>query len=414
MRLLCLLLLLLSTLTSTDSITIDEVFQQAETTTTTATTPGTESTSQPLKVGVYYYPWHGDDFHRGDGYLRKELQPPQRPMLGEYDDRRPEVVSQHLYWSRQASISLWVCSWWGPNSREDQTIRQAILKHPELGKDHKIALLYEGSGRGLKASTNWDTSNVYADLQYVCSTYFQHPNYYRIQGKPVVVVYLTRQLQSKGILQDVITRMRTAVRDSCSSDVFIVGDHVWNYPSPNTGIELLDAVTNYDVYGNVGVTPYAGQTAIDGHYKEQQAWKAYVNSRNIGYIPGIGPGYNDRGVRLSANNPGLSRQLDANSEHGTLFATHVTRARNYVDATVDNLLLVNSWNEWHEGTCTEFLKIIIIITITIMIHITTTTTRILLHSQIPRLSRLLLAYHHHPHLLIIRMELLMKHTERNI
>ena len=346
-----LLLLLLLQSTTTNAITIDEVFQQAEAEAEEkSTSTSTSGTATQLTVGVYYYPWHGDDFHRGDGYLRKQLQPPQRPMLGEYDDRRPEVVSQHLYWSRQASISLWVCSWWGPNSREDQTIRQAILKHPELGKDHKVALLYEGSGRGLKASANWDTSNVYPDLQYICSTYFQHPNYYRLKGKPVIVVYLTRQLQSKGILQDVITRMRNAVRDTCSSDVFIIGDHVWNYPAQNTGIELLDAVTNYDVYGNVGVTPYAGQAALDEHYKKQQAWKSYVSSRNIGYVPGIGPGYNDRGVRLGANNPGLSRCLDSGSEHGTLFAAHATRAKNYVDSSVDNLLLVNSFNEWHEGT----------------------------------------------------------------
>mmetsp|Transcript_27902 Transcript_27902/g.63499 ORF Transcript_27902/g.63499 Transcript_27902/m.63499 type:complete len:242 (-) Transcript_27902:55-780(-) len=31
-------------------------------------------------VGVYYYPWHSDDFHRGQGYLRKILMPPQTAL----------------------------------------------------------------------------------------------------------------------------------------------------------------------------------------------------------------------------------------------------------------------------------------------------------------------------------------------
>ena len=47
-------------------------------------------------VGVYYYPWHGKDFHNGQGYLRKELDPPQLPMLGEYDDSDPGVIAQHM------------------------------------------------------------------------------------------------------------------------------------------------------------------------------------------------------------------------------------------------------------------------------------------------------------------------------
>ena len=63
-----------------------------------------------ITVGVYYYPWHKDDFHRGQGYLREQLVPPQQPTLGEYDDTDSKVISQHLAWSRQANIRLWVAS----------------------------------------------------------------------------------------------------------------------------------------------------------------------------------------------------------------------------------------------------------------------------------------------------------------
>ncbi len=57
-------------------------------------------------VGAYYYPWHQNDFHNGDGYLRQELLPPQAPTLGEYDDSDPEVISQHLAWFRKSNIGL--------------------------------------------------------------------------------------------------------------------------------------------------------------------------------------------------------------------------------------------------------------------------------------------------------------------
>jgi hypothetical protein len=47
-------------------------------------------------VGVYYYPWYGKYFHNSQGYLRKDLNPPQLPMLGEYDDSDPDVIAQHM------------------------------------------------------------------------------------------------------------------------------------------------------------------------------------------------------------------------------------------------------------------------------------------------------------------------------
>ncbi|KAG7363841.1 glycosyl hydrolase family 99 protein [Nitzschia inconspicua] len=321
--------------------------------------------STDITVGVYYYPWHGKDFHRGtrnDGYLRNQLIEPQFPMLGEYDDTRPEVIAQHFLWSQRARISLWVCSWWGPNRREDNTIRNVILKHTELPKQHKITLLYEGGGRGIRASTNWDTSNVYPDMQYICTTYFSHPNYYRINNKPVIVIYLSRQMYNRGVLKTVLQKMRQAAKDKCNCELYIIGDHVWKSPPSNaaafyepfdTPMASLDAVTNYDVYGNVGSTPYTTQAKLDQHYQRQRQWKTFSEGKGVAYIPGVSPGYNDRGVRFANDNPGLSRRLDWNDEEGTLLAAHMVQARQLVHPSVDNLILVNSFNEWHEDTQIE-------------------------------------------------------------
>jgi glycoprotein endo-alpha-1,2-mannosidase len=322
-------------------------------------------------VGVYYYAWHANDFHRGDGYLRDQLSEKQPPLLGEYDDRQKDIIAQHLLWSRRANVRLWVCSWWGPSSREDLTIRNNILTHPDLGfqqeSNHKIALLYEISGRGLKESANWDTSNSYDDLAYICKNYFDHPNYYQLNEKSVIVIYLTRKLLAAGVLEVVLTDMRKAAKETCGTDIFIIGDHVWNFPPniddgdiywPLIPGKYRDALTNYDVYGNVGVTPYAGSVAIDKHWdKEATAWKRFANVRGVAYIPGTSAGYNDRGIRPENDNPGLSRKLGGpEDEHGSLFAAHLVKARKLVetkDILSDPLLLVNSWNEWHEDSQIE-------------------------------------------------------------
>jgi hypothetical protein len=108
-------------------------------------------------------------FHKGQGYLRKELN--QFPMLREYNDTDKQVIAQHLSWSRRANIRLWITSWWGPDRLEDSTTRDLILNHRDLG-DHKIALLYETAGR-IREDNNFDTVNVESDIEYICQTYFE-------------------------------------------------------------------------------------------------------------------------------------------------------------------------------------------------------------------------------------------------
>jgi len=70
---------------------------------------------------------------------------------------------------------------------------------------------------------------------------------------------------------------------------------------------MLDAVTNYDVYGDLGTTGYAGQDAIDKYFEQQRAWRDQAWSSNCGFIPSAVPGFNNRalGSQLGA----LSRSL---------------------------------------------------------------------------------------------------------
>ena len=107
------------------------------TTTTTTTVPIQPrfNTPQPLLVGAYYYPWWGDNrndipFHNGEGYVREFLNPPQLPALGEYDDSNTTVIEQHVRWSVEANIGVWISSWWGPDSTADVRTRCLLYTSP--------------------------------------------------------------------------------------------------------------------------------------------------------------------------------------------------------------------------------------------------------------------------------------------
>ncbi len=306
--------------------------------------------ADPHTVGVFYYPWYSNDFH-GGRYLREHLIPRQWPVLGEYNDRSATVIKQHADWCRSAGISVWAASWWGPGSREDTTLLNHTLQSPDLG-DIKIAILYETTGR-TSDFTNY--TRIAGDFTYLADNYFNHPRYLKINGRPVVVVYLTRVLSALDTLDSSVAAMRSAASVK-GFDVFIIGDHVFGSPPVHAGdMELLDAVTEYDVYGSMGVSGYAGETAVNAYNSRQNAWKALAGSVGVEYAPSVTPGFNDKGVR--AGHAPVSRRLTSSSEPGSLFRALLKAALTRTDPDLGDLLFVTSWNEWHEDTQIEPVQI---------------------------------------------------------
>jgi len=324
-----------------------------------STTPTTFPTNPiyKTKIGVYYYPWHGSDFHGGK-YLREFLNPPQFPSLGEYDDTQGATIQQHYEWTLYAQISVWIASWWGPERRTDTILLDSILPHLETIENSEqnlqIAIHYETSGR---TSGFADFSNVGSDIHYLTANYFTHPNYYFINGRPVIVIYLTRVMSKEedfSIIQNFISLMRTAALDD-GYDIYIIADEIFRRApdEPRQAFDLYDAITGYDVYGSMMINTalYAGQETVDVFFEEQSKWRDLAHEKQVSYIPCITPGFNDKGVR-EGHFP-LSRQLDNLSEHGSLFSAMAEQAIGLLDQSSDSLLFVTSFNEWHEDTQIE-------------------------------------------------------------
>ncbi len=298
-------------------------------------------------VGAYYYPWYVNNNFHGNEYLRKHLDPIQTPELGKYSEKNPAVIKQHLEWCEYSGINLWVCSWWGPGDETDQTLKNHILNHPDLS-NMKIALIYETVGRipGLE-----DISNVEPDINYIIENYFDHPNYLKINEKPVLFLYLSRVLSQTGILEKTIKAMRETAKQA-GLDLYIVGDQVFGQPPSSTDqIVLLDAITNYDVYGNLNAEMYATQEKVNKYFATLSGWRSMAHQEGVSFIPAISPGFNDRGVR-SGHVP-LSRKLSDKGSFGSLFEEMLDGALKITDPELKNLLMITSWNEWHEDTQIE-------------------------------------------------------------
>lgn len=303
---------------------------------------------QDIIVGTYYYPWYGPGTggHGFHGTLRDHLVPKQAPGLGHYNSADAEVIAGHIHQSVMANIHFWACSWWGPGSYEDRMLRSHILPHASAGK-LKYAILYESTGR-LGSFSNPDYSELLPDFTYLSTHYFDQPHYLRIDGRPVVFIYLTRvYFRDRG--DQALADLRAAF-----PTLYIVADDVFGLNYKSSHAVKWDAVTAYDVYGQTMQAFGSTQAALSRLDAILNDAKAAANSVNVGLIPFACPGFNDRAVRSGHVGAPRYFQDDPQSVEGDFFRSML---RNVVvpqaDPLAKNMLMITSFNEWHEDTQIE-------------------------------------------------------------
>lgn len=316
---------------------------------------GVHSVGAAPTVGVYYYPWYGPGAggHHYEHTLRKHTTPEaQMPILGEYNSRDPNVIATHIDQSHMGNISMWSLSWWGPNSYEDITIRNHIFAHPRAS-ELKYTIHYESQGR-LGDFANPNYARLESDFRYLAENVFDDPNYMRINDRPIVVMYLSREYLKTQAGWDALANVRSVIQSEYGYDPYIIGDHFFGGLAP--GAEHLDAVTAFDIYGQAfGSRPtnISSLNRLRGIYNGVQNT---VDSLGVDFVPGLAPGYNDTAVR-PGNAPSPRYLVDAqygpNAQGSTMSEMLNRVVLPHLDTDIGELLMVNSFNEWHEDTQIE-------------------------------------------------------------
>jgi hypothetical protein len=319
----------------------------------------TSAGAGPLTVAAYYYPWYGPaGMHWDIGFARGQLAAPQLPALGEYDSRDPNVVATHFDWAHQYGVDVFLCSWWGPGSYEDETIQHDLLPSPARGPT-QIGLLYESIQRlgvGADGKISIDDAAIQtltSDFAYLAQTAFRDPGYYRIAGRPVVVLYVTRIWT--GRVAEAIQAIRAQVESIDGVDPYLIGDEIdWDTTPDVDRIRLYDAITGYTLYSPSQTPGWPDETSyVAGLAWRLRQYKRDARAVGIPLVPDALPGYDDRGVRPEEDHHVLPQALDESAvdPEGT-FGALLGLAGSFVDPTT-RLLTVTSWNEWHEDTQLE-------------------------------------------------------------
>jgi hypothetical protein len=266
----------------------------------------------PRQILAFYYPWYGTP--SGPSRQWSHWEPATRtytdtPSLGLYDSKSPAVIRQHIEWALTSGIDGFISSWWGPNTFEDQALRELLKIAEEMG--FQVTVYYE------TAATR---EQVVRDFRYLIDRYGKSPAFLKWQGKPAIFVYgrvtgeQIRLLDWEWVFSSLQAEGREAVflGDGLSEELayFFDGIHIYNP---------------------------AGQTQAEIRAQYQSA-AGVARKQGRLFAATVVPGYDDTVIRT----PGL--KLDR--RNGTLYREMWQTALGVNPGWV----LITSFNEWHEGS----------------------------------------------------------------
>ncbi len=289
-------------------------------------------------IGAHYYPWYEEERWVGQPVAHT-------PKLGRYSSSDRAVVAEHIRWAQQADIDFFMLSCLAPNGREAINLREAVL--PELERaSFRFALHYETPiALGLRPEKPIDLAAKLPDgtvagdrmiehFDHLAETYFRLPNYLRCDGKVVVMLYLVRNFEKAGRYLKTI-RERAAAR---GLELYLIADAMyWEKPGELDWPflrEHFQAVTAYNMYDRPNFL-----RSVERQYA---ATDRAARSHGMRMIPHVMPGYDDTRLR-GAGRAAYDR------DGGQFYRDYWRLATEFV-VPDQRLLLITTFNEWHEGT----------------------------------------------------------------
>jgi hypothetical protein len=94
------------------------------------------------------------------------------------------------------------------------------------------------------------------------------------------------------------------------------------------------------------------QVILD-HFKNQQDWKELANTKDVEYVQCVSHRYNDMGVRPQNTRPALARVKLGEPNKLSMFELSINEAKMFDDPNFPKIIVVTSFNEWHENSQVE-------------------------------------------------------------
>ncbi len=320
-------------------------------------------------VGVYYFPgWYRSFGEQPGAYtepgewrtaIMKAATP--RPLCGFYNDSDPKLWDYYVPWMSTHGIDFIAFDWYYNAGQEylSRSLDDGFLKSPKNASIKFCCHWCNHGGGWWKKPLDQSKPAILDMTDLLCAKYFSKPNYLRINGRPVFMIYETNTLIGYGGGEDAaresLAAMRQRAKEKGFPDLYLVAV----YPSGSSeylkflkklGFDAFCAYTYAwmrppSVTWDTQVIPYPD---LAEHITEYLYPDLARKGREAGlpYWPTTFSGWDDR------PRAGLDRALVDAGSTPEAFGRMFRGALKHVNAA-SPVVLVEAWNEWGEGACIE-------------------------------------------------------------
>ncbi|NUQ63529.1 MAG: glycoside hydrolase family 99-like domain-containing protein [Pirellulales bacterium] len=313
-------------------------------------------------IGAYYYPgWDRTD--AWDVLLR--FFPERRPLLGWHHVGNPEVVDWQIKWAVEHGVRFFVYDWyWAKGYRRlDEGLHSGLFQ-ARYQNLIQFCLLY-ANHLPFNPEDSYSPEDLEKVARFWIANYFQRPNYLKVDGRPVVIIFSPPQLRKMGEhkIKPTFERVRAMCREAGLAGAYVCGTcwYPTDEPSPDywktleaMNAEGYDAVTAYTWSGHIGMTPAEiarkqspFAACAEGYRK---AWSDIADAKVIKLIPPVSGGWD---CRPWAGDAAVAR-TDRTPEQ---FKRHLLDCKAFLDAREQTpqlkMAIIGAWNEWTEGSYIE-------------------------------------------------------------
>jgi hypothetical protein len=270
-------------------------------------------------------------------------------VLGWYKEGDPQVADWHIKYAVEHGVKFLAYDWYWRDGKEDLGhALQGLLKARYLPY-MRFCFLYANH-----APFNiHDRAELMTITRYWLDNYFTHEQYYRIDGKPVVIIFAPGQLREvlgePAEVRSALDESRELAKARGLPGIYYMScDGPFRESLQRAKDEGYDAVTAY-TYPGAGSdgdnrAPYSKM--VDGF---AEIWDDIIGQGIIKYIVPVAPGWDPRPWHGEDT---LARPGNTPDE----FRRMLTLAKQRIDAQTDpprKMMIVEAWNEWGEGAICE-------------------------------------------------------------
>ncbi len=307
---------------------------------------------------------------------------PRKPLWGYCNEANPDVMEMQINCATRHGVNVFIYDWYWYDNRPflQQCLENGFMKAENRDKmqfylmwaNHDVNYLWDKRNSDIMPESTVLYSGKHTSYEFECATdyivehYFNEPNYYKIDGKPVFMFYLL-QTTVEGLggieqTKEAIARFREKAIRAGHKGIYLqtlmigdgkttlMGDGLGGAESPFDLVKAaeevgIDAFTHYQfvsLVNNIDTTYEEIIPKVVARYNEIKS------QTKLAYYPHVAIGW-DNNVRFEKTFK--SKILRNNTPEN--FEKMLLEAKKFADTNEVPLITINSWNEWTEGSYLE-------------------------------------------------------------